>query len=90
VNASCTAPERKWAIRKEGKGWLMKSRYGRWIVPGESRSRQVGLHSSISRVGRVLQRGVPRATNNRMEMTAAIEGLRALRRPYQVRVLTDS
>ena len=39
---------------------------------------------------RVLQRGVPRATNNRMEMTAAIKGLRALRRPCQVRVLTDS
>lgn len=39
---------------------------------------------------RVLQGGVPQATNNRMEMTAAIEGLRALKRPCEVRVFTDS
>ncbi len=29
-------------------------------------------------------------TNNRMELTAAIEGLRALRRPCKVRLYTDS
>ena len=39
---------------------------------------------------RVLQGGIPQATNNRMEMTAAIEGLRALKRRCEVRVFTDS
>jgi ribonuclease HI len=39
---------------------------------------------------RVLQGGVSQATNNRMEMLAAIEGLRALKRPCKVRVFTDS
>jgi len=39
---------------------------------------------------RVLQGRVPQATNNRMEMTAAIEGLRALKRRCEVRVFTDS
>jgi ribonuclease HI len=39
---------------------------------------------------RVLQGGVPDATNNRMELAAAIEGLRALKRACQVTVLTDS
>jgi len=39
---------------------------------------------------RVLQGGVVQTTNNRMEMTAAIEGLRALKRPCEVRVFTDS
>jgi len=29
-------------------------------------------------------------TNNRMELTAALEGLRALRRPSHVRIVTDS
>jgi len=32
----------------------------------------------------------PRTTNNRMELTAAIEGLRALRERCSVRVVTDS
>ena len=39
---------------------------------------------------RVLQGKVPNATNNRMELAAAIEGLRALKRACQVTVLTDS
>ena len=39
---------------------------------------------------RVLQGGVARTTNNRMEMTAAIEGLRALTRACDVEVATDS
>ncbi len=32
----------------------------------------------------------PHTTNNRMEITAAIEGLRALREPCDVEVVTDS
>jgi ribonuclease HI len=32
----------------------------------------------------------PRTTNNRMELTAAIEGLRALKEPCEVEVITDS
>ena len=32
----------------------------------------------------------PHTTNNRMELTAAIRGLEALRRPCQVRLVTDS
>jgi ribonuclease HI len=39
---------------------------------------------------RVLQGGVARTTNNRMEMTAAIEGLCALTRACDVEVVTDS
>ena len=39
---------------------------------------------------RVLQGGVADTTNNRMELIAAIEGLRALKRASQVTVLTDS
>jgi ribonuclease HI len=32
----------------------------------------------------------PQTTNNRMELTAVIEGLRALRKPSRVRVVSDS
>ncbi len=32
----------------------------------------------------------PRTTNNRMELAAAIEGLRALRKPCEVEIITDS
>jgi ribonuclease HI len=32
----------------------------------------------------------PQTTNNRMELTAAMEGLRALREPCEVEVVTDS
>ena len=32
----------------------------------------------------------PHSTNNRMELTAAIEGLRALKEPCEVEVVTDS
>jgi ribonuclease HI len=39
---------------------------------------------------RVLHGGVADTTNNRMELTAAIEGLRALKWPCTVRVVTDS
>ncbi len=34
--------------------------------------------------------GEPRTTNNRMELTAVIEGLKALKRPSRVRIVTDS
>jgi Ribonuclease HI len=34
--------------------------------------------------------GEPETTNNRMELTAVIEGLKALKRPSRVRVVTDS
>lgn len=37
-----------------------------------------------------LSGGAPETTNNRMELTAAIEGLNALRRQARVRVTTDS
>lgn len=39
---------------------------------------------------RELSGGETPTTNNRMELMAAIEGLRALKRPAQVRVWTDS
>jgi ribonuclease HI len=32
----------------------------------------------------------PKTTNNRMELTAAIEGLRALKEPCEVEIVTDS
>ena len=34
--------------------------------------------------------GVPATTNNRMELTAAIEGLKSLKEPCEVEVITDS
>ncbi len=37
-----------------------------------------------------LSGGFRRTTNNRMELTAAIEGLRALKRPGRVKLYTDS
>ena len=37
-----------------------------------------------------LSGGAPATTNNRMELTAAIEGLNAITRPSPVRVVTDS
>jgi ribonuclease HI len=39
---------------------------------------------------RELKGGEPATTNNRMEMTAAIEALGALKRPSRVRLFTDS
>jgi ribonuclease HI len=39
---------------------------------------------------RMLQGGIARTTNNRMEMIAAIEGQRSLTRPCEVEVVTDS
>jgi ribonuclease HI len=52
---------------------------GGWGVLLRAGSRERELH------GREAQ-----TTNNRMELTAVIEGLRALRGPSQVRVYTDS
>ena len=39
---------------------------------------------------RELKGGAPAPTNNRMEMTAAIEALSALKKPSRVRIYTDS
>lgn len=39
---------------------------------------------------REISGGEPQTTNNRMELTAAIEGLRALKRPCHVKLTTDS
>jgi ribonuclease HI len=39
---------------------------------------------------RTLNGYAPQTTNNRMELTAVIEGLRALRRPCEVELVTDS
>ncbi len=39
---------------------------------------------------REIHGGEPHTTNNRMELTAAIEALRTLRRPCQVHLYTDS
>ena len=39
---------------------------------------------------RVLSGGEPLTTNNRMELTSVVEGLRALKRPCRVRVHLDS
>ncbi len=52
-----------------------------------------GGRACILRCGeheRVLQGGVTQTTNNRMEMTAAVQALRALSRPCDVKVVTDS
>jgi ribonuclease HI len=45
---------------------------------------------SNGEVTRELHGGEPDTTNNRMEMTAAIEGLSALKEPCQVDLTTDS
>jgi ribonuclease HI len=41
-------------------------------------------------VEKELYGGEPQTTNNRMELTAVIEGLEALKRPCRVRIVTDS
>ena len=42
------------------------------------------------RTEKLLSGGTPATTNNRMELMSAIEGLRALKRPCHVHVVTDS
>ncbi len=39
---------------------------------------------------KMLTGGAPETTNNRMELMAPIEGLRALKRPCEVKIFTDS
>ncbi len=39
---------------------------------------------------RELSGSAPETTNNRMELTAALEGVRSLRRPSRLRIVTDS
>lgn len=41
-------------------------------------------------IEKTLYGGERETTNNRMELTAAIKGLQALKRPSQVRLITDS
>lgn len=45
---------------------------------------------SMSGHTRELSGGDPETTNNRMELTALLEGLKALKRPCQVHVVSDS
>ncbi|NBT35038.1 MAG: ribonuclease HI [Betaproteobacteria bacterium] len=49
-----------------------------------------GVLMRCGEVERELWGGEAHTTNNRMELTAAIEGLRALKRPCQVTLVTDS
>lgn len=39
---------------------------------------------------KIISGGVPATTNNRMELTAAIEALKCLKKPCQVRLFSDS
>jgi ribonuclease HI len=48
------------------------------------------LIDPASGAARELSGGEPKATNNRMELTAAIRALEALKRPCRVRIYTDS
>jgi ribonuclease HI len=48
------------------------------------------LLDPLSGKTRELSGGEPRTTNNRMELTAAIRGLEALKQPCKVRLITDS
>jgi ribonuclease HI len=48
------------------------------------------LLDPVSGKTRELSGGEPRTTNNRMELTAAIRGLEALKLPCRVRMITDS
>ena len=48
------------------------------------------MHSALRGTRARAAGSVPDTTNNRMELVAAIEGLRALKRACQVTVLTDS
>jgi ribonuclease HI len=51
----------------------------------------MGLHPALQRAhARELYGYAPHTTNNRMELTAAIEGLKALKEPCEVEVITDS
>jgi ribonuclease HI len=52
---------------------------GGWAVILQSNGHERELHGSE-----------PSTTNNRMELTALLEGLRALKKPCRVRVLCDS
>jgi len=44
----------------------------------------------FGRTEKVLAGSAPASTNNRMELTAPLQGLRALKRPCRVRVTSDS
>jgi ribonuclease HI len=64
----------------------------RWTAPAWAISAGGGW-ACILRYGeqeRMLQGAIARTTNNRMEMIAAIEGLRSLTRPCEVEGVADS
>lgn len=48
------------------------------------------LTTEDGRAEKVISGGLDRTTNNRMEITAVLEGLKLLKRPCQVTVITDS
>lgn len=48
------------------------------------------LIDPVNNKTRELSGGEPKSTNNRMELTAAIRGLEALKQPCKVRMITDS
>jgi ribonuclease HI len=57
--------------------------------PGPGGWAAILIHDASGRV-KEISGGEPYTTNNRMELTAAIEALSALREPCEVRLLTDS
>ena len=60
-------------------------------VPGQSRPRRLGgADADGAHKEREISGGEALTTNNRMELTAAIRGLEALKRPCRVALHTDS
>lgn len=57
---------------------------------GKSAAYTVSVQDGVATVTRELSGGDPHTTNNRMELTAAIEALRALKQPCAVDFYTDS
>ena len=72
----------------------MKLKFVRLIVDGSALGNPgVGGWACIMKHGmreRVLTGSEPHATNNRMEMIAALRGLQALKEPCEVELVTDS
>ena len=67
------------------------SSHHRWRLPRQSRTRRLGRRSALQRIEEGNDRNSEKhTTNNRMELTAAIEGLKSLREQCEVEVVTDS
>ena len=62
----------------------------RWRLPRQSRTRRLGRRPALQRYEEGNMGSEKHTTNNRMELTAAIEGLKALKEPCEVEVVTDS